>query len=352
MYHRTLILINCLLKYKNIFLCLKKKAAMYCYNELKDLILKKSESDSSLKKEPQNLYEPVSYLLSIGGKRIRPVLTLMVVDLFEGNVEKAVGAAYGIEMFHNFTLMHDDIMDKALFRRGFQTVHKKWNENTAILSGDAMLLLANQLMLEVDDDILREVMVLYNKTGLLVCEGQQYDMNYESEKRITTNQYIEMIRLKTAVLLGGCLKLGAVMARTTSSNKELIDDFGVNLGISFQIEDDYLDSFGDFEKFGKNIGGDILSNKKTFLLVKAYEMADAQTQKELDFWINNQHYQAEEKIKAVKEIYTKLNIDRLALEESKKYFNAAIQKFEKIEAKSERKKELYTFAHLLIGRQS
>jgi len=325
---------------------------MYCYNELKDLILKKSESDSSLKKEPQNLYEPVSYLLSIGGKRIRPVLTLMVVDLFEGNVEKAVGAAYGIEMFHNFTLMHDDIMDKALFRRGFQTVHKKWNENTAILSGDAMLLLANQLMLEVDDDILREVMVLYNKTGLLVCEGQQYDMNYESEKRITTNQYIEMIRLKTAVLLGGCLKLGAVMARTTSSNKELIDDFGVNLGISFQIEDDYLDSFGDFEKFGKNIGGDILSNKKTFLLVKAYEMADAQTQKELDFWINNQHYQAEEKIKAVKEIYTKLNIDRLALEESKKYFNAAIQKFEKIEAKSERKKELYTFAHLLIGRQS
>jgi len=325
---------------------------MYSFYQLKDIVSEKIENLSFTKKEPTELYQPISYLLSIGGKRIRPVLTLMSVDMFEGDVLKAVNPAVGIEMFHNFTLMHDDIMDKANHRRGQITVHKKWNENTAILSGDAMLLLANQMMLEVDDDILREVMVLYNNTGLLVCDGQQYDMNFEKRNNITTEEYLKMIELKTAVLLGGCLKLGAVLARTSENIKELIEQFGINLGISFQIEDDFLDAFGDFEKFGKSIGGDIIINKKTFLLVKALEMAKGEELKELRSWLLKSSFVPEEKINQITNIYRKLKIDQMALDCSRKYFQKAMGILADIDVKDKNKKTLYEFAHLLIGRKS
>lgn len=325
---------------------------MYSFDELKSMVDSHAEKLFKFNKEPEGLYSPVSYILSIGGKRIRPVLTLMSVDLFEGNVEKAIIPALGIEMFHNFTLVHDDIMDKADVRRGKMTVHKKWDENRAILSGDAMLLLANQMMLHVDDDVLREVMELYNATGLLVCEGQQYDMNYENEDHISSTDYLRMIELKTAVLLGGCLKLGAVLAKTSPKNKEMIEKFGILLGLSFQIEDDYLDTFGDFDKFGKSIGGDILINKKTFLLVKAIETASGKSAEQLNFWLKASDFKPEEKIKAIRSIFQELGIDKLALETSRNYFTEAMNTLRNIDVNDIRKEPLSRFAHSLIGRSS
>lgn len=323
---------------------------MYSYDRLKSIVDQYANKYFTFNKEPDGLYQPISYILSLGGKRLRPILTLMSVDLFNGNVEKAIIPALGIEMFHNFTLVHDDIMDKADVRRGQVTVHKKWDENRAILSGDAMLLLANQMMLQVEDDILREVMELYNATGLLVCEGQQYDMEFEKSENITLNDYLKMIELKTAVLLGGCLKLGAVLAKTSKENKELIEKFGTFLGLSFQIEDDYLDVFGDYAKFGKSIGRDIIINKKTFLLVKALETAEGQAAEELKYWLDLKNFIPEEKIKAVRNIFIELGIDNAAIETSKFYFNKALETLRNIHADDNKKDALISFANSLIGR--
>lgn len=224
-------------------------------------------------KEPQNLYEPIDYILQLGGKRLRPVLTLIAADLFGGDYRKALPAAAAVEVFHNFSLVHDDIMDNASLRRGKATVHQKWNSNIAILSGDAMLISAYRLLESYPPDTFAALAKLFSKTALEVCEGQQWDMDFETQTQVSIPQYLQMIRYKTAVLVGAALQMGAIIAGTSVENQELIYDFGVTIGLAFQLQDDYLDTFGD-EAFGKKIGGDILENKKTILYLKALALAD------------------------------------------------------------------------------
>ncbi|MBT3302875.1 MAG: polyprenyl synthetase family protein [Bacteroidetes bacterium] len=324
---------------------------MQSFNELLELVSNKIEK-LKYQKEPRELYEPIEYILALGGKRIRPVICLMSCEMFGGKIDKAIYAAIGMEMFHNFTLVHDDIMDDADMRRGKPTVHVNWNDNRALLSGDAMIILANQLMMRVDDHLLRDVMALYNKTGLQVCDGQQLDLNFEKRDSIRMDEYMKMIELKTAVLLAGCLRLGAVIAETSDVNKDLIEEFGWNLGISFQIEDDLLDSFGDFEKFGKSIGGDILINKKTFLLVKAMEIADKDTRLKIDHWLNLKEFDKSEKVKTFISIYNKLNIKEIALAESKVYYDKAIDALNRIDILQEEKIQMVQFAKMLISREN
>ena len=324
---------------------------MQSFNELLELVSNKIEK-LKYQKEPRELYEPIEYILALGGKRIRPVICLMSCEMFGGKIDKALYAAIGMEMFHNFTLVHDDIMDDADMRRGKPTVHVNWNDNRALLSGDAMIILANQLMMRVDDHLLRDVMALYNKTGLQVCDGQQLDLNFEKRDSIRMDEYMKMIELKTAVLLAGCLRLGAVIAETSDVNKDLIEEFGWNLGISFQIEDDLLDSFGDFEKFGKSIGGDILINKKTFLLVKAMEIADKDTRLKIDHWLNLKEFDKSEKVKTFISIYNKLNIKEIALAESKVYYDKAIDALNRIDILQEEKIQMVQFAKMLISREN
>ena len=324
---------------------------MQSFNELLELVSNKIEK-LKYQKEPRELYEPIEYILALGGKRIRPVICLMSCEMFGGKIDKAIYAAIGMEMFHNFTLVHDDIMDDADVRRGKPTVHVNWNDNRALLSGDAMIILANQLMMRVDDHLLRDVMALYNKTGLQVCDGQQLDLNFEKRDSIRMDEYMKMIELKTAVLLAGCLRLGAVIAETSDVNKDLIEEFGWNLGISFQIEDDLLDSFGDFEKFGKSIGGDILINKKTFLLVKAMEIADKDTRLKIDHWLNLKEFDKSEKVKTFISIYNKLNIKEIALAESKVYYDKAIDALNRIDILQEEKIQMVQFAKMLISREN
>ncbi|MBT3422110.1 MAG: polyprenyl synthetase family protein [Bacteroidetes bacterium] len=324
---------------------------MQSFNELLELVSNKIEK-LKYQKEPRELYEPIEYILALGGKRIRPVICLMSCEMFGGKIDKALYAAIGMEMFHNFTLVHDDIMDDADVRRGKPTVHVNWNDNRALLSGDAMIILANQLMMRVDDHLLRDVMALYNKTGLQVCDGQQLDLNFEKRDSIRMDEYMKMIELKTAVLLAGCLRLGAVIAETSDVNKDLIEEFGWNLGISFQIEDDLLDSFGDFEKFGKSIGGDILINKKTFLLVKAMEIADKDTRLKIDHWLNLKEFDKSEKVKTFISIYNKLNIKEIALAESKVYYDKAIDALNRIDILQEEKIQMVQFAKMLISREN
>ena len=323
---------------------------MHSFKYFGDLISVEVEK-FKFNREPKELYSPIEYILAIGGKRLRPIVTLMTCELFGGDVQKAIFPALGMELFHNFTLVHDDIMDRAPTRRGMATVHSRWDENRAILSGDAMLILANQLMLRSDDDILREVMELYNHSGLLVCDGQQYDLNYESEETINIDKYIRMIELKTAALLAGSSKLGAVIAKTTQENKELIERFGFDLGISFQIEDDILDVYGEYDKFGKTIGGDILANKKTFLLVKALELADQDLKSQLKTWISHKNFEPEEKIKAVTAIFDKLEVKKFARESSSRYYQKSIDSLNKINLPEENKIPLLELANNLVSRQ-
>jgi geranylgeranyl diphosphate synthase type II len=302
--------------------------------------------------EPRELYEPIEYIMQLGGKRLRPVVTLMSCDIFGGDINKAIFPAIGMELFHNFTLIHDDIMDKAAFRRGFATVHTKWDENRAILSGDAMLIMANQFMLKAEDDVLREVMELYNFSGLMVCEGQQYDMNYESRYSTTIEEYISMIELKTAALISCSFRLGTVIAKTSVENKNIIEKFGHNLGISFQLEDDILDAFGDYYKFGKSIGGDILANKKTYLLLKAFELAEGNDKKSLEYWFAHKEHDPDNKIQSVLDIYNKLNIREISKKASLHYFNKALKFLDQLKISAEAKKSLTALADFLINRDS
>ncbi|RYE17915.1 MAG: polyprenyl synthetase family protein [Sphingobacteriales bacterium] len=267
-------------------------------NELQDIIID-GISQLSYPARPAELYQPISYILSIGGKRLRPALVLMACDMFGGDVNAAVKPALAIEVFHNFTLMHDDIMDNAPLRRGKVTVHEKWNSNIAILSGDVMMVEANKLIMQVDDRILRTVMTIFNETAQGVCEGQQFDMNFEQDNQVSIDGYLGMIRLKTAVLLGGALKIGALIGGADAANAENLYQFGVNLGIAFQLQDDILDVYGDPEKFGKQVGGDIISNKKTFLLIKATELAKEQESTDLAQWVATKDFNTTEKVKAV-----------------------------------------------------
>lgn len=300
---------------------------------------------------PVELYEPIDYIMSLGGKRLRPCLLLMACDMFGGDVEKALSAAIGIEVFHNFTLMHDDIMDKAPLRRGKPTVHEKWNTNVAILSGDVMMVEANRLMMLVDDSILRPVLDVFNETATGVCEGQQIDMNFENRDTVAVDEYINMIRLKTAVLLGGLMKIGALIAGASQAEATLLYNFGEQLGIAFQLQDDILDVYGDPEKFGKQVGGDIQSNKKTYLLIKALETADKEKLTELNRWLSATDFDAAEKVNAVRNIYAGLGIREQAESEMNKYAQSAMQSFEAINLPEERKAILKEFADQLLVRE-
>jgi len=301
------------------------------------------------RRKPIELYEPISYTLSLGGKRLRPALCLMACDMFGGDVEKAINPAVGLEIFHNFTLLHDDIMDEAPIRRGEETVYKKWDTNVAILSGDTMMALAYDFIMKAPESVRSEVFFVFNKTAIEVCEGQQYDMNFETQSDIKIKDYIEMIRLKTAVLLAASLKIGAILAGADEEYCEALYRFGENIGIAFQLKDDLLDVFSDVEKFGKQTGGDIATNKKTYLYLKAFEKADGETFTRLNHLFDNN---SSDKIAEVKKIYEELNIREDAENEMKKYFNRAIDFIEIIPVNENRKSELIKFAQRLNRRES
>ena len=300
---------------------------------------------------PPELYEPIRYIMALGGKRMRPLLTLMSYNLFKEDWEKALKPALAVEVFHNFTLMHDDIMDNAPLRRGKKTVHEMWNNNIAILSGDVMLVNAYELLLDVEDKHLRKVIRSFNLCAAEVCEGQQLDMNFENKSIVTEEAYIDMIRLKTAVLLGFGLELGGIIAGASENNCHLLKSFGENMGIGFQLKDDLLDVFGDAEKFGKQVGGDILSNKKTFLLIKALELSQNKEKEMLDYWLSLTNFDKEEKVKAITEIYLKLDIKSLTEKKMNEYFDLAFQQLDTIQANKENKQLLSEFAKQIINRE-
>lgn len=270
--------------------------------------------------EPIELYQPISYIMNLGGKRIRPLLTLLAYALYKSDYQKILTPAAGIEVFHNFTLMHDDIMDQAPIRRGNPTVHEKWNANTAILSGDVMLVKAYEMLLEVDHSILPNLLRRFNQTAAEVCEGQQQDMNFEKVDYVTEAEYLDMIRLKTAVLLGFALQAGALLAGATEHDANCLYNFGVNIGIGFQLKDDLLDVYADKAKFGKQVGGDIMANKKTFLLIKARELATGETEDKLSNLLQLNISSNKEKVFKVTEIYNELNIKALTEEKMSDYF--------------------------------
>lgn len=303
-------------------------------------------------KEPKTLYEPIQYFLNIGGKRLRPVLTLLAANMYRPDIEDSLSAALAIEIFHNFTLMHDDIMDEAPLRRGQATVHKKWNTNTAILSGDAMLISAYQLLAESPAQQLPEILHVFNKMAQEVCEGQQLDMDFEEATAVSEEAYIQMIRLKTSVLLGAALEIGAILGGAQRYDQGLIYDFGVNMGIAFQLQDDLLDVYGDPLKFGKQVGGDIMENKKTFLLINALQLAQDKDAEVLHYWLNTKQFDAEEKVNTIRSIYDKLGV-RVLAEKAKAHFaEAAFTSLNKVELSAEKKQLLIQFAQNLLIRES
>ncbi|GHT15581.1 isoprenyl synthetase [Bacteroidia bacterium] len=300
---------------------------------------------------PAGLYEPAAYLLAMKGKKIRPALTLLSCNLYRENVEKALNPALAWEIFHNFTLMHDDVMDKADIRRDQPTVHKKWNENTAILSGDAMLILSYKYMAKSPLQKLNPLLDLFSQTAAEICEGQQYDMEFEKRLEVTEDEYINMIRLKTAVMLGACLKTGAIIGEANENDQQNLYDFGIHLGIAFQIKDDILDVYGNQDVFGKKIGGDILCNKKTFLLIKALETANNEDKSELLRWIQTDT-QSEEKIEAVRQLYNKLGIKDLAFHAMEDYYEKAKTALQAVSVEEERKNTLMSLAMDLMEREN
>jgi geranylgeranyl diphosphate synthase, type II len=297
---------------------------------------------------PQNLYDPVYYSLSAGGKRIRPVLCLMAAELYGAKIESILDTACGIEIFHNFTLLHDDMMDNATVRRGYPTVHIKWTNNIALLSGDAMSVIAYKFISQAQN--LKETLDIFSDTALKICEGQQYDMDFESRNDVSVDEYLKMINLKTAVLLAASLKIGAIEANASESDKENIYEYGRNLGMAFQLQDDYLDTFGNVEKFGKNIGGDIVSNKKTFLLIKALELASGNSKEELNHWLEKKEFKTEEKIVAVRKIYDKLEICKQSQTLMDFYFDKAEEFFNKLSISDDKKMALKEFTDSLRER--
>jgi len=301
---------------------------------------------------PAELYEPIKYILSLGGKRMRPALVLMACDLFGGDPDKAVAPALAIEVFHNFTLMHDDIMDNAPLRRGKTTVHEKWNKNIAILSGDVMLVESYKLLMQVDAGLMGKVLNIFNDTAVGVCEGQQFDMEFEQRDDVHIDEYINMIRLKTAVLLGGALKIGAIIGGASDSDAALLQAFGEQLGVAFQLQDDILDVYGDPEKFGKQVGGDILSNKKTFLLLKALELANEKQVAELRHWFANTSFDPQTKIEAVTGLYDQLNIRHHAWEAMHQYADKALAALDSISLPNAPKQYLRGFADSLMVREN
>jgi len=301
---------------------------------------------------PLGLYEPIEYVMSAGGKRVRPVLTLMACKLFDDEVEKAVMPAIALELFHNFTLMHDDLMDKSDTRRNRPTVHKRWNENAAILSGDAMMILAYQCMCRAEPALLPALLEIFNRTALEVCEGQQFDMDYEQSADVSVSEYLNMIRLKTSVLLAACLKTGAVCGGAEAENAEALYRFGISLGMTFQIQDDWLDVYADSDTFGKAIGKDILCGKKTYLLLAALERADQPTRRELNALLTRQSMPDDEKINGVIAIYNRLNVSEAARQAMNEHHRQAVLHLQNVVVSDmSRKTELENFAESLLNRE-
>ncbi len=314
-------------------------------------IAKTIESYKCNHQRPRELYEPIDYILSLGGKRLRPLLVLMGCDVFDGDINKALPCALSIEYFHNFTLMHDDIMDKAPLRRGKPTVHNEWNENIGILSGDAMLIKSYQYFEELPNKQFKKVLQLFNRTALQICEGQQYDINFETLQKVPIEEYIKMITYKTAVLLGCALQIGAIIAETKDTECTKIYNFGLQLGIAFQLQDDLLDVYANKAKFGKQIAGDILENKKTFLFLKALELADEKIKDQLLHWFSIKEFNPEEKINAVTQIYNQLHIPKHIQPEIDMYYQKAIDNLNDIEVKDERKIALKQLANIIMKRE-
>ncbi len=303
--------------------------------------------------QPKSLYEPIRYIMALGGKRLRPLLTLLSYSVYKNDVETIVPYAVAVEAFHNFTLLHDDIMDQAPIRRGKKTVHEKWNVNTAILSGDVMLVKVYEMFLGLDENKLKAVLKIFNQCAAAVCEGQQWDMEFESQSKVTDAQYIEMIRQKTAVLLGFSLELGALLANADESDQKALRDFGTNIGIGFQLKDDLLDVYADKKKkkFGKQVGGDIIANKKTFLLIKALEKAKGARKKELERWLASKKFDARNKVKAITSIYNELNIRELAEEKMNSFFNKGFISLGRL-LENKKVNPLIEFTRNLIDRES
>ena len=304
----------------------------------------------SFNKEPKNLYEPIEYILHLGGKRMRPVLTLMATEIFDVDCKKALAAATAIEVFHNFSLVHDDIMDDAPLRRGNETVHEKWDVNTAILSGDAMLILAYQHFEEYEPRIFRELAKLFSRTALEVCEGQQYDVDFETREDVTIPEYLKMIQYKTAVLVGAAMKMGAIVAETSDINANLIYNFGLNLGIAFQLQDDFLDAFGDPETFGKQVGGDIIENKKTYLYLKAMEFSNPDEKEQLTHLFSVQPTDNTDKIESVKSIFNQTKASEATQKAIKEYTFKAFETLEQMDISNDKKMMLKVFGEKLMNR--
>ncbi|MBT8273608.1 MAG: polyprenyl synthetase family protein [Bacteroidia bacterium] len=307
------------------------------------------ESFASLK-EPNNLYEPVQYILSLGGKRLRPVLTLMAAEIFDCHYEKALNAALSVEVFHNFSLIHDDIMDEAPLRRGKKTVHQLWDLNTGILSGDAMLIMAYQLFENYDSTIFQALAKLFSKTALEVCEGQQYDIDFESRDDVTIPEYLKMIEFKTAVLVGAALKMGAIIAEASHSDQDKIYEFGKNLGIAFQLQDDYLDAFGNPDAFGKQLGGDIIENKKTYLYLKAIEFSNPDDRQKLIELFGSSPADASDKIEWVKSIYKSSGSAKATQEAIAEFTKKAFNVLDKLDISASKKQMLTQFGEQLMNR--
>lgn len=308
-------------------------------------------SELQFARTPKGLYAPVEYVLSMGGKRIRPVLMLMAYNLYKEDVACIYGPAIGIEVYHNYTLLHDDLMDKADMRRGKATVHKAWNDNTAILSGDAMLVLAYQFMADCPTEYLKEVMGLFSLAALEICEGQQFDMEFEQRSEVAEEEYIEMIRLKTAVLLATSLRIGAVLGGAAEEDAKRLYDFGMYIGVAFQLQDDLLDVYGDPAVFGKNIGGDILCNKKTYMLIKALERADQRQLSELTDWLTAESYIPTEKIKAVTELYDEIGIRAICEHKMREFYTRAMESLGAVSVGEAKKRALKDIMKHLMYRE-
>ena len=302
-------------------------------------------------KEPSTLYDPVNYILDLGGKRLRPILTLLAAEIFNCDYKKALDAALAIEVFHNFSLIHDDIMDDAPLRRGKETVHLKWDLNTGILSGDAMLIMAYQLFENYDSETFQKLVKLFSKTALEVCEGQQYDIDFEERNDVTIEEYLKMIELKTSVLIGCALKMGAIVANASENDQDYIYEFGKNLGIAFQLQDDYLDAFADPKTFGKQVGGDIIENKKTYLYLKAIEFSSKEQKLELQHLFSIAPKDSTDKVEMVKQIYVSSGATLATQNEIKNYTDKAFIYLEKLSVDSDKKAILRQFGDALMNRK-
>ncbi len=321
--------------------------------EIKEIqsLIEKEIKNQAFGKKPDSLYEPIRYLMNLGGKRLRPLLTVLAYSLYKRDVKKIIPYAVAVETFHNFTLMHDDIMDKAPLRRGKATVHKKWNVNTAILSGDVMLVKVYEMFNKLEASKAQAVTKIFNACAAEVCEGQQWDMEFEKLSNVSEKDYLLMIRQKTAVLLGFSLELGARLADAPEEDCKALRNFGISIGIGFQLKDDLLDVYGDAKKVGKQVGGDIIANKKTYLLIKALEKANVKQKKEINFWLAANRSSKKEKVRAVTTLYNDLGIDTLTQKKADSFFKKGFKQLDGVRVRDEKKKLLSHFTHVLIERQ-